>query len=70
MGQQEVYNILKKYRRKWLSSRDIVKLLRSSPGSVITSLQKLRKGDVINFKLERQKRQSVKRRVYVYKYKK
>ncbi|HZX44550.1 MAG TPA: hypothetical protein VFF28_02595 [Candidatus Nanoarchaeia archaeon] len=70
MGQQEVYNILKKYRRKWLSSRDIVKLLRSSPGSVITSLQKLRKGDVINFKLERQKGQSVKRRVYVYKYKK
>ena len=42
MGQQEVYDFLKKHRGKWYTSKEIADGLRASVGSVTTCLQKLR----------------------------
>ena len=63
MGQQEVYDILKKYRKEWLSARDIAFKLKSSSGSVINSLKKLRESRTIDFKLEKR---IANRKIYVY----
>jgi len=57
MGQQEVYNFLKRNKNKWLSSREISEGLRASMGSVTNSLKKLRKGKVIDFKDSERKNQ-------------
>ncbi len=65
MGQQEVYDILKKHRNKWLSSKEIAKKLKTSSGSAITSLKKLREGKIISFKLEKR---IANRKVYVYRF--
>lgn len=50
MGQEEVYNYLKKNRRKWFTSKEISKGLRVSIGSVTNCLKKLRKGREIVFR--------------------
>ena len=49
MGQQEVYNFLKKHRGKWYTSKEIANGLKSSVGSVTTCLQKLRDSSDIDF---------------------
>lgn len=51
MGQQEVYDLLKTYKNKWLSSKEIAKRLKASASSVICSLKKLREGGIVGFKL-------------------
>ena len=68
MGQQEVYNFLKKNKRKWYSAREISKKLRLSSGSVTTCLMKLRKSGLINYKFGQNK--DIKRKIYIYNFKK
>lgn len=65
MGQQEVYNLLKRHRNKWFSTKEIVNKLRISSGSVANSLKKLREGKIIDFKLEKR---IANRNVYVYRF--
>jgi glycosyltransferase involved in cell wall biosynthesis len=43
MGQQEVFNFLKKHTGKWFTSKDISNMLDVSLGSVTNNLKKLRK---------------------------
>lgn len=50
MGQQEVYDFLRKNKNKWFTSRDISEALGVSIGSVTMSLKKLRKTNIIKFK--------------------
>ncbi|MBD3310220.1 HTH domain-containing protein [Candidatus Woesearchaeota archaeon] len=50
MGQQEVYDFLKKNKRKWFTSREISAELKISVGSVTNSLKKLRQTKTILFK--------------------
>ena len=72
MGQQEVYDVLKRYKNgtKWLSTREIADKLKASAGSTITSLKKLRESNVISFKYEkRPTKLGGKKLVYVYRFK-
>ena len=64
MGQQETYNLLKRYKHKWFSSKEVANKLKLSPGSITVSLQKLRKQNLIYCKLKKTK--SAKRKIYVY----
>jgi len=57
MGQQEVYNFLKKYKTKWFFSKEISKKLGVSIGSVTNCLKKLRESSAINFKEAKRKNQ-------------
>jgi len=69
MGQQEVYDLLRKYKNRWLSAREMIDKLKTSPGSVITSLKKLREDNVVSFKFERRpSKHGGKKRVYVYRF--
>lgn len=61
MGQQEVYDFLKKQKNKWFTSRDISGALGVSIGSVTMSLKKLRKTNIIKYK------NTGKRNTYRYK---
>lgn len=49
MGQQEVYDFLKKNKSKWFTSKDISEALGVSIGSVTMSLKKLRKTNIIKY---------------------
>ena len=70
MGQQEVYNLLKRHRSKWFSTKEITDKLKISAGSVTTSLKKLRKAKIVNFRMaKRLVGRSGKKEVYVYKLK-
>ncbi len=71
MGQEEVYSLLKRHRNKWFSSKEVAERLKLSIGSVTNSLKKLRKGNVIHFKLRKEMTNPVDRRKgYVYRFKK
>jgi len=61
MGQQEVYDFLKKQKNKWFTSRDISEALEVSIGAVTMSLKKLRKTNIIKYK------NTGKRNTYRYK---
>ena len=61
MGQQEVYDFLKKNKNTWYTSREISEALGVSIGSVTMSLKKLRKTNIIKFK------NTGKRNTYTYK---
>ncbi|HZX44638.1 MAG TPA: hypothetical protein VFF28_03050 [Candidatus Nanoarchaeia archaeon] len=71
MGQQEVYDLLKRYQSKWLNAREISKLLDASFNTVVGNLKRLRKA---GFVLVRKAYQVVepagRRLVYLYKFKK
>lgn len=64
MGQQEVYDFLKKNKKKWFNSTEISKNLDVSSGSIANCLKKLKKGDDLSFK------ETGFRNRYVYQYKK
>ena len=69
MGQQEVYIFLKKHRKKWFFSRDIADKLKISIGSVLTSLKRLRKTKMVDYKLAKEATGWVgKRKAYVYRF--
>ncbi|MBI5390520.1 hypothetical protein HZB02_03460 [Candidatus Woesearchaeota archaeon] len=63
MGQQEVYNFLKKHKTKWFTSRDISENINISLGSVTMSLKKLRKSKLILYRV------TGKRNLFEYKFK-
>ena len=57
MGQQEIYDFLKKNKRKWFTSRDISDKLKVSIGSVTNCLKKLRQSRSIQFRTSKRKNQ-------------
>jgi DNA-binding transcriptional regulator GbsR (MarR family) len=61
MGQQEVYDFLCKNKNKWFTSKEISEALNVSIGSVTMSLKKLRKTNIIKYKI------TGKRNTYSYK---
>ncbi len=63
MGQQEVYNFLKKNPRRWFTSREISEKIKISIGSVTSSLKKLRKSNLVQYKT------TTKRNMFIYKFK-
>ena len=65
MGQQEIYDFLKKNKRKWYTSREISDKLKVSIGSVTNALKKLRYSGLLHFK-----RDDLKRNAFLYKFKK
>ena len=69
MGQQEVYDFLKKYKSKWHTSKEIANGLKASVGSVTTCLQKLRDSSDIDFEYGKGTGHSSKN-AYVYKFRK
>lgn len=48
MGQQEVYDFLKKHKGRWYTSKEIADKLEASHGSVTTCLKKLRDSSAID----------------------
>lgn len=50
MGQQEVYDFLKKNKGKWFTAREISEKLNVSVGSVTNNIAKLKKNREILFK--------------------
>jgi DNA-binding transcriptional regulator GbsR (MarR family) len=61
MGQQEVYDFLCKNKNTWFTSKEISEALNVSIGSVTMSLKKLRKTNIIKYKV------TGKRNTYSYK---
>ena len=55
MGQQEVYNFLKKSKEKWFTARDIADKLKISLNSARTSLARLKKSKFIDCKQKEKK---------------
>ncbi|MBN2368464.1 hypothetical protein JXC34_05590 [Candidatus Woesearchaeota archaeon] len=55
MGQQEVYDFLKRHKGRWWSSKDIAARLKASLGSVTNNLTKLRKRNEISFRMSEEK---------------
>ena len=49
MGQQEVFDFLKGNPRKWFTSKEISRRLRTSIGSVTNNLAKLRKRKEVSY---------------------
>jgi DNA-binding MarR family transcriptional regulator len=70
MGQQDVYEYLKKNKSKWLSARDIAAGLKASLGSVTNNLKKLRESKQIYFRMnDRTIKPAGKKKIYEYKFK-
>ena len=55
MGQQEVYDFLKKNSKKWWTSQEVASEIEASVGSVTTTLTKLRKRNDVKFKMSKEK---------------
>ena len=68
MGQQEVYDFLKRHRSKWYTSKEIADKLEASHGSVTTCLKKLRDSSAIDSEYGKGVRPS-RKNAYVYKFK-
>ncbi len=68
MGQQEVYNFLKKHKGKLFTSKEIADGLKASQGSVTTCLKKLRDSSAIDYKYPN-KTSTSRKNAYVYKFK-
>ncbi|MBW2977906.1 hypothetical protein KY331_03615 [Candidatus Woesearchaeota archaeon] len=64
MGQQDVYDFLKKRKAKWFTSKEICQLLELSIGSVTNSLRKLRNSSIVHYKSDSQRKN-----MFLYKYK-
>ena len=65
MGQQEIYDFLKKYSARWYNTKEISDKLKVSIGSVTNALKKLRYSGLLHFK-----RDDFKRNAFLYKFKK
>ena len=71
MGQQEIYDLLKRKKNKWLNAREIARLLNSSFNTVVGNLKRLRKAGMVLFKKTYHVIEPAGRRViYMYKFKK
>lgn len=53
MGQQEVYDFLRKHRGRGYTSKEIADGLKASQGSVTTCLKKLRDSSAIDFEYKK-----------------
>ena len=70
MGQQDVYDFLKRNKKKWMSARDIAVGLKASLGSVTNNLKKLRESKQIYFRMnDRTIKPAGKKKIYEYKFK-
>lgn len=65
MGQNEVYNVLKKNKHKWFSVTDMQKKVEGVRSSITTSFKKLRESGFVIWKEELINS----KHVYLYKYK-
>ena len=65
MGQQEVFDFLKKNPDNWWTSKKIAKKIDASIGSVTTTLTKLRKRKDVQYKMSKERVN-----MYLYKFKK
>ncbi|HLC46845.1 MAG TPA: winged helix-turn-helix domain-containing protein [Candidatus Nanoarchaeia archaeon] len=63
MGQQDIYDYLKRHPRKWHTSKELSEKLGISIGSVTMSLKKLRESKSVRFKV-------TKRNMFKYMFKK
>ncbi|MFC1753952.1 winged helix-turn-helix domain-containing protein [Thermoproteota archaeon] len=63
MGQQDIYDFLKKNPNKWFTSKELSQKLGISIGSVTMSLKKLRESKSVKFK-------TTKRNMFMYMFKK
>ncbi|MBW2999253.1 winged helix-turn-helix transcriptional regulator [Candidatus Woesearchaeota archaeon] len=67
MGQQDIYDFLKKHHKrapnKWYTSKELSQRLGISIGSITMSLKKLRESGSIKFK-------TTKRNMFLYQFKK
>jgi len=68
MGQRDVYNFLKKNRRKWFSTKELSDRLEISRKCVVSACSRLRKAKMVYHK--QTKSVSVSRMVPVYSLKK
>ena len=68
MGQQEVYDFLKKHKGKWFTSKEIADKLRASHGSVTTCLKKLRDSSAIDSEYKKGLGPT-RKNAYVYRFK-
>ena len=63
MGQQDIYDFLKKHPKDWFTSKELSQKLGISIGSVTMSLKKLRESRSVKY-------QTTKRNMYKYMFKK
>jgi len=63
MGQQDIYDFLKKHPARWYTSKELSEKLEISIGSVTMSLKKLRESKSVKF-------QTTKRNMFKYMFKK
>jgi len=63
MGQQDIYDFLKKNPKKWFTSKELSQKLGISIGSVTMSLKKLRESKSVKYK-------TTKRNMFMYMFKK
>ena len=69
MGQQEVYNILKEEKERWLTAREIADRLNRPFGRVVVNLSRLRRSDaILHRQIERIVKPAGKRTVLIYRY--
>ena len=61
MGQQDIYDFLKKNKNKWFTSKQIAEHMDYGKGSVTMNLYKLRKTNMVEARL-------LEKRGYEYKY--
>ena len=64
MGQQEVYDFLRKHPKKWYTTGEIAEKMKASIGSVTNNLKKLRYSKDIDHKISKKRAN-----MYLYKYK-
>jgi len=53
MGQQEIYKIMKKNPEKWLSARELGKMLNANPQRINYSLKSMLKFNEVEMKVEK-----------------
>ena len=58
MGQQEIYDLLKKNKTRWFTTKDISKQIDVSIGSITSCVKKMRISNFLNFKEEPRKRKT------------
>ncbi|MCX8147560.1 MAG: winged helix-turn-helix domain-containing protein [Candidatus Woesearchaeota archaeon] len=62
MGQQDIYDFLKKHPKRWFTSKELSQKLGISIGSVTMSLKKLRESKSVKFR-------TTKRNMFQYMFK-
>ena len=70
MGQQDIITFLRKEKEKWFNASEISRKLNVSVGSVLACLRRLRKSKLIDFSSKKTKSGTVKKNVFVYRFKK